>query len=66
MNRHYYHTGQLVRFILRRDRLRVPIWLVSLILTSVLTAVSYLYLFPTAEDRQNLAELMINDIGSTA
>ncbi len=66
MKWNYHNTGQLVGFILRRDRLRIPVWLTALILSSVVAALSYVYLFPTVEDRQNLAQDMGNDPFSTA
>lgn len=50
-------TGTLVRFILRRDRVRLPIWIfatVGLVLSSVASLPD---LFPTQADRQARADL---------
>jgi ABC-2 type transport system permease protein len=51
-------TGTLIRFILRRDRVRIPVWLAVLTLVQVGGAASYPGLYPTAEDRQNQAQIM--------
>lgn len=54
------HTGNLCRFLLKQDRLRVPIWLISLFLVTVIVAISFSDLYPTKESRQILAETMRN------
>lgn len=51
-------TGTLIRFILRRDRVRIPVWLAALTLSVVSTAASFPDLYTTAEQRQSRAELM--------
>ncbi len=51
-------TGTLIRFILRRDRVRLPIWIAALLLATVSTAASFPDLYPTVEDRQARAELL--------
>lgn len=55
---HLAGTGALVRFILRRDRVRIPVWVAALGLTTIGTAASFPDLYPTAEDRQARATLM--------
>ncbi len=53
-------TGSLVRFILRRDRVRLPVWIVAtvgLVLSSVASLPDF---FPTAADRQARADLVDN------
>ena len=40
-------TGALIRLILRRDRIRIAIWVVSIVLLVFLTVVSVKSLFPT-------------------
>lgn len=54
------HTGNLCRFLLKQDRLRMPIWLISLFLVTVIVAISFSDLYPTKQDRQILAETMRN------
>ncbi|WZY01277.1 ABC-2 transporter permease [Bacillus sp. FSL W7-1360] len=56
----FHATGRLMRFILRRDRLRIPIWLVSIIAITFLTASSLAQLYPSDEERQTIAETMNN------
>ncbi|HEX6423504.1 MAG TPA: hypothetical protein VFZ79_08495 [Acidimicrobiales bacterium] len=43
-------TGTLVRFILRRDRVRLPLWLAGLTLLVLVTASSVKGLYPTQAD----------------
>jgi ABC-2 type transport system permease protein len=48
-------TWRLVRLALRRDRIQLPIWLVSLILIEASTVSSIVGLYPDEEERLNLA-----------
>src|SRR5690625_4845814 len=56
----YHHTGALSRFILRRDRIRIPIWLISLTLLTLTVAMAFTDLYATDQDRQAIAETMRN------
>jgi ABC-2 type transport system permease protein len=56
----YSNTGRLSGFILRRDRIRIPIWLFALTFMTVLTAWSFTDLYSTDQDRQAIAETMKN------
>ncbi|MEW9508755.1 ABC transporter permease [Streptomyces bacillaris] len=51
-------TAALVRFALRRDRVRLSVWLTALTLGTLATAAQYEALYPTAEDRAGVAALM--------
>jgi ABC-2 type transport system permease protein len=51
-------TGSLVRFILRRDRVRIPVWLAALTLTTVGTAQSFQDLYGDSANRVQVAETM--------
>ncbi|PSL05359.1 ABC-2 type transport system permease protein [Haloactinopolyspora alba] len=51
-------TGTLIRFVLRRDRVRIPVWIVALTISTVSTAAGFPDLYKTAADRQSRAELM--------
>lgn len=53
-------TGTLLRFIFRRDRVRVPVWIVSLVSLILLTAAVLPSSFPTLADRQVRGELTAN------
>lgn len=53
-------TGKLIAFIIRRDRLRIPIWIISLALITFATALSLTDLYATPADRQVIAETMNN------
>jgi ABC-2 type transport system permease protein len=48
-------TGKLVRFNLRRDRIRIPVWVAALGLVMVTAPSTYVGIYPTAEDRMNQA-----------
>lgn len=56
----YNNTGVLSRFILRRDRVRIPVWLFSLSLTTFVVAQAFTDLYATDQDRQAIAETMKN------
>ena len=56
----YINTGKLVGFILRRDRIRMPIWIISIIVFTVLIAVVIPDLYATGAERQVMAETMKN------
>lgn len=48
-------TGALLRLALRRDRVRIPVWVVFAALLTMSVATSWDRLYPTAEDRLGLA-----------
>lgn len=56
----YCNNGRLAAFILRRDRVRLLVWLVSVIGITLAVALSFTELYPTAEDRAIMAETMRN------
>src|SRR5690625_5250140 len=61
MNKQLYNkTGTLSRFILRRDRIRIPLWLISLSLITFVVANAFTNLYATGQDRQAIAETMNN------
>jgi len=61
MSRHLYHnTGLLSRFILRRDRVRIPVWLLAISLITVITSSAFTDLYSSDQDRQAIAETMKN------
>ncbi|GAA3966897.1 ABC transporter membrane-spanning protein [Streptomyces marokkonensis] len=51
-------TGTLIRFALRRDRVRLPVWVLALFLGTLATANSYQELYGAPEDRAKAAESM--------
>lgn len=51
-------TGRLVRFALRRDRIRLPAWVLGISLTLVATAASFPSIYLDAAARQARAALM--------
>jgi ABC-2 type transport system permease protein len=51
-------TGSLLRFNLRRDRIRLPAWVLGIAVVQVGGAASYPDLYPTAADRQNQATIV--------
>jgi ABC-2 type transport system permease protein len=53
-------TWTLVRFILRRDRIRIPIWIVAFLITMVGVAAIFPDTYPSDADRQVRATLIEN------
>ncbi|MPZ89666.1 MAG: ABC transporter permease [Nitriliruptorales bacterium] len=53
-------TGTLIRFILRRDRIRIPVWIGAITAYVLLTAAALPDLYLTAAQRQSRAALMGN------
>jgi polyether ionophore transport system permease protein len=51
-------TLALVRFNLRRDRIRIPVWLAALALVQLSGPATYVEQFPTVADRQNNASVI--------
>lgn len=51
-------TGTLLRFILRRDRIRIPAWVGVIALVQVSGAASYPDLYPTEADRMGQAAIV--------
>src|SRR5690625_1165834 len=61
MMKHLFNnTIVLARFILRRDRVRIPVWIVSFVGITLAVAISYTDLYATAESRQVMAETILN------
>lgn len=53
-------AGTLVRFTLRRDRVRLPAWILSISLFTLVSVAALPDLYPTEADRQARATLMEN------
>ena len=61
MAKHLYNeTGRLTRFTLRRDRVRIPVWIASFAVISVVVAAAFTDLYQNPQERQALAETMRN------
>ncbi|UOR13739.1 ABC transporter permease [Halobacillus amylolyticus] len=56
----YSKSMELSRFIVRQDRIRIPVWLVALSAFTFLVAVSFTDLYATKQDREAIAETMGN------
>lgn len=54
------HTGTMSRFIVRRDRLRLVIWIVALAAFTWSVALSFTEIYTTEAERQAIAETMKN------
>jgi ABC-2 type transport system permease protein len=59
-------TGKLVRLILRRDRLLLPLWILSFGLLMIAIVSSFAGLFPTAVARQEYADASAANAGFVA
>ncbi|TDD35286.1 ABC transporter permease [Actinomadura sp. KC06] len=57
-------TATLVRFTLRRDRVRLPVWIAALVLSTVSSVSSFTTTYPSAKERQARAELMDSPTGA--
>ena len=53
-------TGTLIRFNLRRDRVRTPIWLAALALVQLSGPATYVAQFPTAETMKRLSRIALD------
>ncbi|SDC20369.1 ABC-2 type transport system permease protein [Pelagirhabdus alkalitolerans] len=53
-------TGKLFLFLCKRERIKLPVWIVSITLVTVLVALAFDGLYETATDRQYMAETMEN------
>jgi ABC-2 type transport system permease protein len=51
-------TARLVRFTLRRDRIRLPVWVLAIGLTMLGSVASFAETYPTAADRQARAAVL--------
>jgi ABC-2 type transport system permease protein len=54
-------TGNLVRLILRRDRITLPIWILLVGLIPVGMAASFAELYPSAEALRDYADLILSN-----
>ena len=55
-------TPRLVRFTLRRDRLRIPVWILGIGLTVLGSVASFKSSYPTAADRETRAAIVDNAV----
>ena len=56
----YTNTGKLAGYILRKDRIRLPVWIISIVVFTFLIASILPDLYATGADRQIMAETMKN------
>lgn len=56
----FTNTMKLARFLIRRNRVRIPIWLLSLTGLTLAVANAFTNLYATAPERQAMAETMKN------
>ncbi|HET7037354.1 MAG TPA: hypothetical protein VFI42_16835 [Thermomicrobiaceae bacterium] len=59
-------TVQLVRLILRRDRIVLPLWILFLAVIPIVYVSSFNGLFPTAAERQEYAQISMHNAGFVA
>lgn len=58
-------TGTLLRLVVRRERLRLPIWIVATALVTMGSAASFATLYPSAQERE-LAGLAVDNAATVA
>ncbi|ASK61840.1 ABC transporter permease [Virgibacillus phasianinus] len=56
----YKRTGRMSAFILRRDRLRIPLWLIGICFFTFMVPVSFAELYGLQQERDVMAETMEN------
>ncbi|WP_249871495.1 ABC transporter permease [Oceanobacillus saliphilus] len=56
----FKNTGKLTRFQLRQDRVRIPVWIISLSILTFATALAFVDLYQNDAERQAVAETMRN------
>src|SRR5690625_1239430 len=56
----YNNMTILAQFILRRDRIRIPIWIISFVGITIAVAISFTDLYATTEARQAMAKTVLN------
>jgi ABC-2 type transport system permease protein len=57
-------TGTLIRFILRRDRVRIPVWVLAIALSVMGSVASFADTYPTAADRRDRADVLDSPMAS--
>ncbi|MGJ9460558.1 ABC transporter permease [Oceanobacillus sp. CF4.6] len=60
MNQLFKNTGRLSRFIFRENRIRIPIWFISLSGITIVIALAFIDLYQNDGERQAMAETMRN------
>ena len=53
-------SSRLSRFILRKERVRIPLWLAGLTFFTLIVPIAFKDLYPTQEERDAMAEGMRN------
>ncbi|WP_027963650.1 ABC transporter permease [Halalkalibacillus halophilus] len=56
----WHRTGTILRLQAKRDRIRIPIWIVSFIAATILSLVAFQNVYPTAAERQQIVETLVN------
>lgn len=56
----FTNTSLLAKFIWRRDRARIPIWIISIVGVSIMVAAAFPGLYPPGPERDILAETLKN------
>ncbi|GAB3046887.1 ABC transporter permease [Virgibacillus ainsalahensis] len=54
------NTGSLSRLILRRDRIRIPLWLIGITFFTLIVPIAFADLYPSEQDRVGMAQTMEN------
>ena len=56
----YHNMGKLSRFLMRKDRIKISIWILSIALITVIVAPAFTQLYPSQAERQVMAETLLN------
>lgn len=56
----HYNIDKLIRFIIRKDRIRIPLWLFGIIFFTLIIPVALDDMFPTQKERDVMAETLEN------
>lgn len=52
------NTASLAKLIVRRDRFRLPLWVIGITFFTLIVPVAFTNLYPSQEERDGMAETM--------
>lgn len=56
----YNKTGKLSRFMIKVDRIRIPLWLIGILVFTLIVPVAFADLYPSQQERNVMAETVHN------
>lgn len=56
----FYQANKLIRFYLKRERVKLPVWIINIVAVNLAVALAFSGLYQSKEERQMMAETMEN------